>query len=292
MGHQGQLPRRPDRLPAAQRAAGLDRRHRRRSPPPPRTSSTSRTFLVDWLRRPRARAGARRRDGGLRGARRAEAAARARDFPDPESTAIWSDAAVWVPWALWQAYGDRPSSSGSTTRWPPTSAGSRRCSRRPACGTPASSSATGSTPTRPRTQPAEREGRHGRRRHRLPSTDPHDRRRHGRAARPRRRRGRLPSLADRTRDGVQRALRRRRRHRRVRLHHRLRARDRVRPARRSEPRPRRRPARRARGARAATGSRPASPARRSSPTRSPRPGTSTTPTGCCCSASARRGSTP
>ena len=28
-------------------------------------------------------------------------------FPAPESTAIWSDAAVWVPWALWQAYGDR-----------------------------------------------------------------------------------------------------------------------------------------------------------------------------------------
>jgi alpha-L-rhamnosidase len=27
-------------------------------------------------------------------------------FPPPESTAIWSDAAVWVPWALWQAYGD------------------------------------------------------------------------------------------------------------------------------------------------------------------------------------------
>jgi alpha-L-rhamnosidase len=26
-------------------------------------------------------------------------------FPPPESTAIWSDAAVWVPWALWQAYG-------------------------------------------------------------------------------------------------------------------------------------------------------------------------------------------
>ena len=30
-----------------------------------------------------------------------------KDFPDPDSTAIWSDAAVWVPWALWQAYGDR-----------------------------------------------------------------------------------------------------------------------------------------------------------------------------------------
>jgi alpha-L-rhamnosidase len=28
-------------------------------------------------------------------------------FPGPESTAVWSDAAVWVPWALWQAYGDR-----------------------------------------------------------------------------------------------------------------------------------------------------------------------------------------
>lgn len=27
-------------------------------------------------------------------------------FPRPESTAVWSDAAVWVPWALWQAYGD------------------------------------------------------------------------------------------------------------------------------------------------------------------------------------------
>lgn len=27
-------------------------------------------------------------------------------FPPTETTAIWSDAAVWVPWALWQAYGD------------------------------------------------------------------------------------------------------------------------------------------------------------------------------------------
>jgi alpha-L-rhamnosidase len=30
-----------------------------------------------------------------------------RHFAAPDSTAIWSDAAVWVPWALWQAYGDR-----------------------------------------------------------------------------------------------------------------------------------------------------------------------------------------
>lgn len=27
-------------------------------------------------------------------------------FPRAESTAIWGDAAVWVPWVLWQAYGD------------------------------------------------------------------------------------------------------------------------------------------------------------------------------------------
>ena len=28
-------------------------------------------------------------------------------FPKPDSTAVWSDAAVWVPWTLYQAYGDR-----------------------------------------------------------------------------------------------------------------------------------------------------------------------------------------
>jgi alpha-L-rhamnosidase len=28
------------------------------------------------------------------------------EFPDPDTTAIWGDAAVWVPWALWTAYGD------------------------------------------------------------------------------------------------------------------------------------------------------------------------------------------
>ncbi|MDN4610143.1 family 78 glycoside hydrolase catalytic domain [Arthrobacter burdickii] len=28
-------------------------------------------------------------------------------FPAPESAAIWGDAAVWVPWALWEAYADR-----------------------------------------------------------------------------------------------------------------------------------------------------------------------------------------
>jgi alpha-L-rhamnosidase len=28
------------------------------------------------------------------------------EFPDPDSTALWSDAAVWVPWTLYEAYGD------------------------------------------------------------------------------------------------------------------------------------------------------------------------------------------
>jgi alpha-L-rhamnosidase len=31
----------------------------------------------------------------------------AADFPKQDATAIWSDAAVWVPWALWQAYGNQ-----------------------------------------------------------------------------------------------------------------------------------------------------------------------------------------
>ncbi|MDF9277933.1 family 78 glycoside hydrolase catalytic domain [Arthrobacter sp. EH-1B-1] len=29
-----------------------------------------------------------------------------KEFPAPESTALWSEAAVWVPWALWEAHGD------------------------------------------------------------------------------------------------------------------------------------------------------------------------------------------
>lgn len=28
------------------------------------------------------------------------------EFPSPESSALWSEASVWVPWALWEAYGD------------------------------------------------------------------------------------------------------------------------------------------------------------------------------------------
>jgi len=29
------------------------------------------------------------------------------EFEPADATAVWADAAVWVPWALWQAYGDR-----------------------------------------------------------------------------------------------------------------------------------------------------------------------------------------
>ncbi len=32
---------------------------------------------------------------------------RPKHWPVPDTTAIWSDAAVWVPWSLWWAYGDR-----------------------------------------------------------------------------------------------------------------------------------------------------------------------------------------
>ncbi len=32
---------------------------------------------------------------------------RPKNWPVPDATAIWGDAAVWVPWSLWWAYGDR-----------------------------------------------------------------------------------------------------------------------------------------------------------------------------------------
>lgn len=44
-------------------------------------------------------------------------------LPEPESTAIWSDAAAWVPWALWQAYGDR---GALAQHYPAMSAHARR----------------------------------------------------------------------------------------------------------------------------------------------------------------------
>ena len=84
------------------------------------------------------------------------------EFPAPESTAIWSDAAVWVPWALWEAYGDRAVlDAAATPRCARTPAGSSGCSPTPACGTPASSSATGSTRRRRRTSPIEAKADNG-----------------------------------------------------------------------------------------------------------------------------------
>ncbi len=98
--------------------------------------------------------------------------------------------------------------SASTTRWPRTCAGSSRCCRRPACGTRASSSATGSTRTRRRTS----------RSRPRPTTawwpppacyrTRAHRRRGGRAARARRRRRALRGARRPDPRGVPRALRR------------------------------------------------------------------------------------
>ena len=108
------------------------------------------------------------------------------EFPEPDSTAVWSDAAVWVPWTLYQAYGDR---AVLERQYDSMAAHVRRAasltSPTPGCGTPASSSATGSTPTPPR-RAVERQGRQGRRGDRVPVPLRADRVRDGRAGRPRR----------------------------------------------------------------------------------------------------------
>ena len=68
------------------------------------------------------------------------------EFPAPETAAIWSDAAAWVPWALWQAYGDRRG-AGGPVRLDGRPPDPRRVAALAVagCGTPASSSATGWT---------------------------------------------------------------------------------------------------------------------------------------------------
>ena len=117
VGHQGQLPRPAHRLPAAQRAARLDRRHRRvralrgvpvrrRGLPRRLAASTwpsSSSTPTAWCRSscPTCSSSCRTRRSSRR----------------PDSTAIWSDAAVWVPWALYAGVRrPRRCSSGSTTR--------------------------------------------------------------------------------------------------------------------------------------------------------------------------------
>ena len=103
VGHARQLPERADRLPAARRATGLDRR--------PRGLRTHGGI-------PRRRRVVPRRLAGRCRARAPCDPERGvpvvvpnvmkyldTGFPEPGATAVWGDAAVWVPWALWTAYG-------------------------------------------------------------------------------------------------------------------------------------------------------------------------------------------
>ena len=109
LGPARQLPRRADRLPAARRAAGLDRRH---------------PGLRPHRRVQRRRAAASSPSGCRRCAtrRRADGA-----FPDVaparargDGTAGWGDAGIIVPWALYQRYGDTrvlQTNYDAMTRW-------------------------------------------------------------------------------------------------------------------------------------------------------------------------------
>ena len=106
-GDARQLHRHSDRLSAARRAARLDRRHRRvradrRVPVRRRRTSwptgcsdlaleqTHRDGIVPYIVPDVLKYASTPQDGA--GA--------------TEAAAFWSDAAVWVPWALWEAYGD------------------------------------------------------------------------------------------------------------------------------------------------------------------------------------------
>ncbi len=151
VGHARQLRRHPDRLPAARRAPRLDRRHpglRAR----PRRSCTTRPGMLERLAaRPRRRAAA---DGTVPWYVPGDPRARDVDADPPRRR-------------LGRCRHRSPrgrctSASATPASWPRSStardAGSTSCPRSPApagCGTPASSSATGSTPPRPRRIPAD-----------------------------------------------------------------------------------------------------------------------------------------
>ena len=186
LGHAGQLPRRPHRLPAARRAPRLDRRHRgvradrgvpvrRRGLPPDwladldveqRAADGLVPFVVpDALKYTAAR--------GLPGR--------------PATHRGLGDAAVWVPWALWQAYGDGRSSRQYAAMAAHVAA-SRRCSRRPGCGTRVPVRRLAG-PDRPPDEPWRGQGRQRRGRDRLPLPQrAHRRRGRGALGRDRRRR--------------------------------------------------------------------------------------------------------
>ena len=144
--HARQLRRPAHRLPAARRAARLDRRH-------PGLRARPRAFLYDCAGtahllagRPRRRAATRRHGPALR------PVDRRCDCSRHGPTAAWGDAAVVVPWALYQRYGDLGLLRAQYPSMTRLGRPGRRAGRaRAACGTPASSSATGSTPPRRRT---------------------------------------------------------------------------------------------------------------------------------------------
>ena len=185
-------------------------------------------------------------------------------FPTPDSTAIWSDAAVWVPWALWQAYGDR---QVLADQFDSMAAHVRRVEQ---LLSPTGLWDTGFQfgdwldPTAPPDKPIEAKADNGvvataclyRSADLLAEAAEILGRADDAAA--------FAELAERTRPRVQRALRPAGRHHPQRRHDRLRPGHRLRPARR--PRPRHSPASgwRSWWPRAATTSRPASPARPSS----------------------------
>ena len=112
------------------------------------------SFLRGLARRPRARA-ARHADGTV-----PVVVPNVMKYLDTASrspaAAIWGDAAVWVPWALWSAYGNEQTLRDAYPLMTAhTCAASLECSPRRRCGTPGSSSATGSIRTRPPDDPAQ-----------------------------------------------------------------------------------------------------------------------------------------
>ena len=172
LGSAGQLPRRADRLPAARRAAGLDRRHRGVRP--------DRGLPVRRRRLPRATGcststleqAARRRHGAVRRAGRAEVRSTTRRSSRPR-TAPRSGATPrsGCRGRCWQAYGDVAVLADALPghgRPRPTGRALLVADR--AVGQPASSSATGSIPTAPPERAVRGQGRQRRRRDRVPVT--------------------------------------------------------------------------------------------------------------------------
>ena len=278
--HARQLRRPAHRLPAARRTPRLDRRHPGLRPHRARSSTTAPACSRSWLARRRRRAAPRRHRARVR-ARGSRAAV----FPIRPGRRLGRRRRPRPVDAVPALRRPRRARRRSTTACGPGSTSSTASPARPACGTPASSSATGSTRPHRRTTPARRRTDRVPRRHRVlralrPASSPTiagvlgdaRRRRALRATSPTRDPAGLPRPSTSPRPAGCRAT--------APTAYALALR--VRPARRRAAAARRgrRPARRARRGAAATASPPASSAPRSSATRSPRPGTSTPPTTC------------